>query len=70
MRPFPPRQEEERVPNKVDDEKLYDRAVRRLRGAMAALWDSGASWEAIEDEIEEAQREAGIDARAAEERRK
>ena len=50
------------------DEKLYGRAVRRLRGAIAALWDSGATWESIEDEIEDAQREAGVDARAAEER--
>ena len=54
-------------PNELD-EKLYNRAVRRLRGAIKALWGSGASWQEIEDEIEEAQREAGIDARAVKER--
>jgi hypothetical protein len=52
------------------NEKLYNRAVKRLQGAIAALWDSGATWEMIEDEIEEAQREAGIDVRAVEDRRK
>jgi hypothetical protein len=52
------------------DEKLYNRAVKRLKGAIAALWGSGATWETIEDDIEEAQREAGIDVRAVEERRK
>jgi hypothetical protein len=56
-------------PHEFND-KLYNRAVRRLQGAIAALWNSGATWETIEDEIEEAQREAGVDARAAEERRK
>lgn len=50
------------------DEKLYNRAVRKLKGAIKAMWDSGASWEAIEDEIEEAQHEAGITPEAAKER--
>jgi hypothetical protein len=50
------------------DERLYNRAVRRLKGAIKALWDSGATWQTIEDEIEEAQRDAGISPRAAEER--
>jgi hypothetical protein len=57
------------VPNPNElDERLYSRGVRRLKGAIKALWGSGASWQEIEDEIEEAQREAGIDARAVKER--
>ena len=54
-------------PNELD-ERLYSRGVRRLKGAIKALWGSGASWQEIEDEIEEAQREAGITPEAAKER--
>jgi hypothetical protein len=50
------------------DEKLYRRGLERLKGAIRSLWGSGASWETIEDDIEDAQQEAGITPRAAEER--
>ena len=42
------------------DEKALKRAVRRVHGAVRALWDAGASWEEIEDTIEEAQIDAGV----------
>ena len=44
------------------NEKALQRAVRRLHGAIRALWDAGASWDEIEDQIEEAQIEAGVQA--------
>ena len=50
------------------NEKRYQRAVERLKGAIRGLWSSGASWETIEDDIEDAQRDAGITPRAAQER--
>ena len=42
------------------------KAVKRLHAAVAALWKAGASWEEIEDEIENAQNEVGVDARVTE----
>jgi hypothetical protein len=55
------------MPNPHERNKpAITRAVKRLHGAIVALWQAGASWEEIEDEIEEAQREAGVDARVAE----
>ena len=50
------------------NEKRYRGAVQRLKGAIRGLWGSGASWETIEDDIEDAQREAGITPQAAKER--
>jgi hypothetical protein len=46
-------------PNEFN-EKAFQRAVRKLRNAVTAMWDSGASWETIEDVIEEAQIDAGV----------
>ena len=48
-------------PNEFN-EKAFQRAVRRVHGAVRALWDAGASWEEIEDTIEEAQIDAGVNA--------
>jgi hypothetical protein len=43
------------------DERAYNRAVKRLRGAIVALWEAGATPHDIEDEFEEAMREAGVE---------
>jgi hypothetical protein len=42
------------------DERAYNRAVKRLRGAIAALWEAGATAHDIEDEFEEAMTDAGV----------
>lgn len=39
----------------------YRDAALVLHAAIAALWKAGASAERIEDEIEEAKREAGVE---------
>ena len=38
----------------------YRDAALVLRAAIAALWKAGASAQMIEDEVEEAMREAGV----------
>jgi hypothetical protein len=43
------------------DERAYNRAVKRLRAAIVALWEAGATGQNIEDEIDEAMTDAGVD---------
>ena len=43
------------------DERAYNRARRRLRAAVAAMWEAGATGNQIEDEFEEAKNDAGVD---------
>lgn len=43
------------------DERAYNRALRRLRAAVVALWEAGATGQDIEDEFDEAIRDAGVD---------
>jgi hypothetical protein len=43
------------------DEAAVERATWRLHAAVAALWAAGATAQKIEDEVEEAMIEAGVD---------
>jgi hypothetical protein len=43
------------------DQTAYDRAVKRLQTAIAALWKAGATPQQIEDEVEDAMLQAGVE---------
>jgi hypothetical protein len=43
------------------DERAYNRAVKRLRAAIVAMWEAGATRHQMEDDFEEAMIDAGVD---------
>ena len=43
------------------DERAHNRALKRLRGAVVALWEAGATRHDIEDDFEEALNDAAIE---------
>jgi hypothetical protein len=43
------------------DERAHARALKRLRAAVVALWEAGATRHDIEDDFEEALNDAGVD---------
>jgi hypothetical protein len=48
-------------PNEYDDD-AYTAATIKLVSALSAMWEAGASTDNIEDELENALREAGVPA--------